>query len=63
MIPLTVLPWPPDHRRWEVTHPDRLDTVVVRAPNRAAAAAIAADEWHIAPDGYTVTTDTQETQP
>ena len=63
MIALTVRRCPQAPRSWEITRPDRRDTVICRAPTPDEAAAIAAQEWAIEVGGYTVTTTTTETQP
>lgn len=48
---------------WQVHHPGRRDTVLARTATPDQAAAVAAQEWSIAPGAYTVTTDTQEIAP
>lgn len=55
MIALTVRQFPHAPWLWVISHPNRLDKVICRATTPSKAAAIAAQEWAIEPDAYTVT--------
>ena len=62
VIALTVVPCAAARGWLEVSHPGRRDRVICKVTTPDKAAAIAAEEWAIEMDGYTVITKQEATK-